>query len=82
MDLEKIAVNADGLSGADVASIANTAASMVIHEFLEKYPDPKEAEKQAETATVKMRHFEDALRKVRTQKDLKTGEKLTVSHFR
>ncbi|HET6457753.1 MAG TPA: CDC48 family AAA ATPase [Nitrosopumilaceae archaeon] len=82
VDLEKIAENADGLSGADVASIANTAASMVIHEFLEKYPDPVEAEKQAETAKVKMRHFEDALRKVRTQKDLKTGEKLTVSHFR
>jgi transitional endoplasmic reticulum ATPase len=82
VDLEKIAENADGLSGADVASIANTAASMVIHEFLEKYPDPVEAEKQAETAKVKMRHFEAALRKVRTQKDLKTGEKLTVSHFR
>jgi len=82
VDLEKIAENADGLSGADVASIANTAASIVIHEFLEKYPDPIEAEKQEETAKVKMRHFEDALRKVRTQKDLKTGEKLTVSHFR
>ncbi|TLX81454.1 MAG: CDC48 family AAA ATPase, partial [Thaumarchaeota archaeon] len=48
VDLEKIAESADGLSGADVASIANTAASQVIHEFLDKYPDPKEAEKQAE----------------------------------
>jgi len=81
VDLEKIAEDADGLSGADVASIANTAASQVIHEFLDKYPDPKEAEKQAETAKVTMKHFEDALRKVRTQKDLKTGEKITVSHF-
>ncbi len=81
VDLEKIAEAADGLSGADVASIANTAASQVIHEFLDKYPDPKEAEKQAETAKVTMKHFEDALRKVRTQKDLKTGEKITVSHF-
>ena len=81
VDLEKIAESADGLSGADVASIANTAASQVIHEFLDKYPDPKEAEKQAETAKVTMKHFEDALRKVRTQKDLKTGEKITVSHF-
>jgi len=81
VDLEKIAEDSDGLSGADVASIANTAASQVIHEFLDKYPDPKEAEKQAETAKVTMKHFEDALRKVRTQKDLKTGEKITVSHF-
>src|SRR5438309_2531094 len=81
VDLEQIAKDSEGLSGADVASIANTASSLVIHEFLDKYPDPKEAEKQAETAKVTMKHFEDALRKVRTQKDLKTGEKITVSHF-
>ncbi|MGI0082958.1 MAG: CDC48 family AAA ATPase, partial [Nitrosopumilaceae archaeon] len=34
VDLEKVADAADGLSGADVASIANTAVSLVIHEFL------------------------------------------------
>src|SRR5438445_4171896 len=82
VDLEQIAKDSEGLSGADVASIANTASSLVIHEFLEKYPDPKEAEKQTDNAKITMRHFEQALRKVRTQKELKTGEKITVSHFR
>jgi transitional endoplasmic reticulum ATPase len=82
VDLEKIADTTDGLSGADVASIANTAVSLVIHEFLNKYPDQKEAEKQATTAKVTMRHFEEAVRKVRTQKELKIGEKVAVPYYR
>ncbi|MDE1873377.1 MAG: CDC48 family AAA ATPase [Thaumarchaeota archaeon] len=82
VDLDKIAEATEGFSGADVASIANTAVSLVIHEFIEKYPDPKEAEKQAEHAKVTIRHFEDAIKKVKIQKDLKIGEKVSISHFR
>ncbi|MGQ0794714.1 MAG: CDC48 family AAA ATPase [Nitrosopumilaceae archaeon] len=82
VDIEKIAETTDGLSGADVASIANTAVSLVIHEFLDKYPDQKESEKQAATAKVTMRHFEEAVRKVRTQKELKIGEKVAVPYYR
>jgi transitional endoplasmic reticulum ATPase len=82
VDLDKIAEATDGFSGADVASIANTAVSLVIHEFIEKYPDPKEAEKQVEHAKVTIKHFEDAIRKVKIQKDLKIGEKVSISHFR
>ncbi len=82
VDLEKLAESTDGLSGADVAAIANTAVSLVIHEFLDKYPDQKEAEKQAAEAKVTMRHFEEAVRKVRTQKELKVGEKVAVPYYR
>jgi transitional endoplasmic reticulum ATPase len=82
VDLEKLSDSTDGLSGADVASIANTAVSLVIHEFLDKYPDQKEAEKKAVEAKVTMRHFEEAVRKVRTQKELKIGEKVAVPYYR
>lgn len=82
VDIEKIAEVTDGMSGADVASIANTAVSLVIHEFLDKYPDQKEAEKQAIEAKVTMRHFEEAVRKVKTQKELKIGEKVAVPYYR
>src|SRR3989449_2372656 len=82
VDLDKIAEATDGMSGADVAAIANTAVSLVIHEFLAKYPDQKEAEKQATEAKVAMRHFEEAVRKVRTQKELKIGEKVAVPYYR
>ncbi len=65
-----------------MASIANTAVSLVIHEFLDKHPDQKEAEKQASDAKVTMRHFEEAVRKVKTQKELKIGEKVAVPYYR
>ena len=82
VDLDKIAETTEGMSGADVAAISNTAVSLVIHEFLAKYPDQKEAEKQAAEAKVAMRHFEEAVRKVRTQKELKIGEKVAVPYYR
>jgi len=82
IDYDKLAETTDGLSGADVAAIANTAVSLVVHEHLDKEPDVKEVEKKAETAKVTMRHFEDAVKKVREQKDLKMNEKLVASYYR
>jgi len=39
-------------------------------------------EKSADNAKVTMRHFEDAIKKVREQKDLKIGQKVELSAFR
>ena len=82
VDYDKLAEITDGLSGADTASIANTAVSLVIHEFLDSHPDVKEIEKTSIDAKVSMKHFEDAVKKVREQKDLKMGEKLVASYYR
>ena len=82
VDMEKIADITDGMSGADTSSIANTAVSLVIHEFLDKHPDVKDVEKSSIDAKVTMKHFEEAVKKVREQKDLKMGEKLVASYYR
>ena len=94
IDLDKIAELTDGLSSADVASIANTAVSLVVHEHLDNaIPDKDlsdeetkkfvdEIEKKATDAKVTMKHFEEAVRKVREQKDLKMNEKLVASYYR
>ena len=82
VDFDKLAEITDGLSGADTASIANTAVSLVIHEFLDSHPDVKEIEKSSIDAKVTMKHFEEAVKKVREQKDLKMGEKLVASYYR
>jgi transitional endoplasmic reticulum ATPase len=82
VDIEKISELTDGLSGADVAAIANTAVSLVIHEFLDTHPEVKEAEKSSEGAKVTMKHFEEAVKKVREQKDLKIGQKVVASYYR
>ncbi len=82
VDFDKIAEITDGMSGADVAAIANTAVSLVIHEFLDAHPDVKDVEKSSEKARVTMKHFEDAVKKVREQKDLKLGQKVVASYYR
>ncbi len=82
VDLDKIAEITEGMSGADVASIANTAASLVIHEFLKDHSDAKDVEKSSGDASVTMKHFEEAARKARTQKELKLGQKVVASYYR
>ena len=94
IDFDKLAELTDGLSSADVASIANTAVSLVVHEHLDNAAPDKnlsdeetkklvdEIEKKAENAKVTMKHYEEAVRKVREQKDLKMNDKLVASYYR
>ena len=106
VNFSKLAEATDGFSGADVAAIANTAVSFVIHEHLDKYSmagihakkdstseeekvamekqdkEIAKVEKSADDAKVTMKHFEDAVKKVREQKDLKIGQKVELSAFR
>ncbi len=82
VNFDRLSEMTDGLSGADTAAIANTAVSIVIHRFLDENPDVKDVEKHADTAKVEMKHFEEAVKKVREQKDLKLGEKLVASYYR
>ena len=82
VNLEKIAEMTDGMSGADVAAISNTAVSLVIHEFLDKNPNVKDIEKDSEKAKVIMKHFVEAVKRVKDQKDLKIGQKVVASYYR
>jgi transitional endoplasmic reticulum ATPase len=83
VDIQKIAeIMTEGFSGADTASIVNTAISLVLHEYLAKYPTPEEAAKHASEAHVMMRHFEEAVRKIKTQRDTRPKETLALSHYR
>ena len=82
VDLSKVADLADSFSGADTSSVANTAVSLVLHEYLAKYPTPEEAAKHASEAHIMMRHFEEAVKKIKTQREGKPGEKVTVPYYR
>ncbi|HYX72878.1 MAG TPA: CDC48 family AAA ATPase, partial [Nitrososphaera sp.] len=82
VDLEKIADITDGFSGADAAAIVNTAVSLVLHEYLAKYPTPEEAAKHASEAYVVMRHFEESVKKIRTQRERKPEETRALSYYR
>jgi len=83
VDMRKIAETmTGGFSGADTAAVVNTAISLVLHEYLVKYPTPGEAAKHAKEAYVTMRHFEEAIKKIRTQRDTKPRQAMALSHFR
>jgi transitional endoplasmic reticulum ATPase len=71
VNFDKISNDTEGFSGADVVSVVNTASSLAIHEFLKKYPEPKDAEK----------HLEEAVRKVRTQKKIQVDAKIDVPYY-
>src|SRR5919107_1422198 len=82
VDFAKISEMTEGFSGADTSAVANTAVSLVLHEYLAKYPTPEEAAKHASEAHVMMRHFEEAVKKIKTQREGKPGEKVTVPYYR
>src|SRR5713226_3094636 len=80
-DLITIAEVTEGFSGADVSAVANTAVSLVLHEYLAKYSTPEEAAKHSSEALVSMQHFEEAVKKIRIQREMKPGEKITLPQY-
>ncbi len=82
VDLGRIAELTDGFSGADITSVVNTAVSLVLQEYIAAYPKPEDAKKHSTEAIVTMKHFEDAIRKVKTSRDGKPVERLAVSYYR
>lgn len=82
LDLERVAEMMDGFSGADITSVVNTAVSLVLQEYVAKFPKPEDAKKNAIDAVVTMKHFEDAIRKVKTSREGKPVEKVAVPYYR
>jgi transitional endoplasmic reticulum ATPase len=81
VDLRRIAELTEGFSGADVSAVANTAVSVVLHEYLAKYSTPEEAAKHSSEALVSMQHIEEAVKKIRIQREMKPGERPSLSHY-
>jgi transitional endoplasmic reticulum ATPase len=81
VDLKRLADMTDAFSGADVAAVANTAISLVLHEYLERFPTPEEATKHASEALISMNHFEEAVRKIKKQREMKPGGRALLSQY-
>lgn len=65
VNIEQLADKTDGYTGADIASLSSAAVMLALREHIAKYPDPKEAERHAQELKISMKHFEDAMRKIR-----------------
>src|SRR5881296_2170030 len=55
----------DGYTGADIASVSNTAVMLALKEHIMKSKNPEEAKKTAKTVKVSRRHFQEALEKIK-----------------
>jgi len=82
VDLDRVVDMTEGFSGADMASLTNTAVSIVLQSFITKYPKPDDAKKHVDEAIVQMEHFADAIKKVRSSREGKPMEKVAVPYYR
>jgi transitional endoplasmic reticulum ATPase len=82
IELDRLVDLTDGLSGADITAVINTAVSLVLQEFISAYPKPDEVKKHISEAVVNLKHFEEAVRKVRSSREGKPLERLAVSYYR
>ena len=63
--IEDLAGHTDGYTGADIASLASAAVMIALREHISKYQDPKEANKHVQELKIHLRHFEEAMKKIR-----------------
>jgi len=65
VNIDDLADKTDGYTGADIASLSSAAVMLALREHITKYPDSKEAEKHTEDLKISMKHFDEAMKKIR-----------------
>ena len=63
--IDVLANQTEGYTGADIAALASAAVMLALREHIEKYKDPKKAESAKNELKVRMKNFEDAMKKIR-----------------
>jgi len=82
-NLEEVTDKTEGMSGADMSAIANTAVSIVLQAFVSKYPDPEKSKKYVDEAVVGAADLMQAVQKVRTSREGKPKERVSpVPYYR
>jgi len=65
VNIDQLADDTDGYTGADIASLSSAAVMLALREHVSKYKDPKEAEEHKEEVKIHRTHFEEAMKKIR-----------------
>ncbi len=65
VNIDKLADNTEGYTGADIASLSSAAVMLALREHISKYKEPNEAEKHKEELKIHMTHFDAAIKKIR-----------------
>ena len=65
VNMDTLANQTEGYTGADIAALASAAVMLALREHIEKYDDPKKAESAKNELKVHMKNFEEAIKKIR-----------------
>ena len=65
INMDDLVGRTEGYTGADIASLASAAVMLALREHVAKYKDPKEADSHQQELKIHMKHFEDAMKKIR-----------------
>ncbi len=79
VNVEEFARRTEGYTGADIASVANTAVMLALREHISKAKNPEDAKKRAKGLKVSKRNFEEALLKIKpmSSQELKMYERFS-----
>ena len=65
VDIVSLANQTEGYTGADIAALASAAVMLALREHIAKYKDPKQADLAKGELNIHMKHFEEAMKKIR-----------------
>jgi transitional endoplasmic reticulum ATPase len=65
VNIDTLAAQTEGYTGADIAGLASAAVMLALRQHIEKYKDPKKAEEAKGELHMNMKNFEDAMKKIR-----------------
>ena len=65
VNIEKLADLTDRYTGADISSLSSAAVMLALREHISKYKDSKEADAHVKELKIHMKHFEEAVKKIR-----------------
>ncbi len=82
VEVERLVEMTEGLNGADLAALVNTALSIVLQAYIAKYPRPEDAKKHLDEPIVTYEHFREAAKKVRSSRESNPMEKVAMPYYR
>jgi transitional endoplasmic reticulum ATPase len=65
VNIDTLAAQTEGYTGADIAGLASAAVMLALRQHIEKYKDPIKAEEAKGELNINMKNFEDAMKKIR-----------------
>jgi transitional endoplasmic reticulum ATPase len=65
ISVEQLARETEGYTGADIASLASAAVMLALREHVSRYEEPQQADSHVQELKIQMKHFEEAMKKIR-----------------